>query len=401
MYEPLSNKLRPKKLSDVLGQEHLLGENKVINNLIKNKHLSSIILYGNSGIGKTTIALAIVNELGFRYREYNAVINTKKDFDILIEEAKMYNGVILILDEIHRLNKDKQDLLLPYLENGLITLIGLTTSNPFYSINPAIRSRVIMLKLEGLNNDNIKNGIKRAINSEFLPNIKIDEDTIDYIVNISQCDLRYAYNILETAYFSSADYVISIENIKGFNSSTNFISDKNGDNYYNLLSAFQKSIRGSDVNASLHYLARLITLGDIDIIIRRLNVIVYEDIGLANPSLSIYVNSAIESVLRVGIDEGRIILSNIVIQLALSPKSNSAYKSINEAINDIENGIIGEIPNNICHNSPDYLYPHDYPNNIVKQQYMPNKLLNRTYYNPSNNVNEKRLKEILDKIKKC
>ena len=275
MNEPLANKLKPTKISEVIGQEHLVGKDKIIYNMIKNKRIFSMILYGKPGIGKTSIAYAIANELDEKIRYLNATVNNKKDFDIVVSEAKMYNGLILIMDEIHRLNKDKQDLLLPYLESGLITIIGMTTSNPYHSINPAIRSRCQIFELKPLTDENIYTGIKRAINSVYLDGISIDEDTINYIVKLSNGDLRYAYNLLEVSFYTSSDKKVTIDNVKQINNKPAYIDDKDGDSHYDLLSAFQKSIRGSDVNASLYYLGRLIHSGDFDSIYRRLSVITY------------------------------------------------------------------------------------------------------------------------------
>ena len=398
MEELLSVKLRPKCINDIIGQEHLVGKDKIIYNLVKNKKLFSMILYGHPGIGKTSIATAIANEMGMNYRSLNAVINNKKDFDVVIEEAKLYNGMILLVDEIHRLNKDKQDILLPYLESGLITLIGMTTANPYHAINPAIRSRCQLFELKELSIDNIKEGINRAIKSNILEDISMDEDTINYLAGISSGDLRFAYNILEIAYYSSPDKKIDIDLIKRINNKPNLFIDKNGDNYYNIISAFQKSIRGSDVNASLHYLARLILADDIDIIARRLSVIAYEDIGLANPSIGPKLDAVIRCVERVGLKEGRIALSNIVIEMALSPKSNSAYLAIDNAINDVLSGNTGNVPSHLKTTSPNYKYPHDYPNHFVKQEYLPDKLKNRKYYNPQGNQNELKYKAVLNNL---
>lgn len=399
MEDLLAVKLRPKLLSDIIGQEHLVGEGKIIYNLVKNKKLFSMILYGHPGIGKTSIATAICNELDMRYRSLNAVINNKKDFDVVIEEAKMYGGLILIVDEIHRLNKDKQDILLPYLESGIITLIGMTTSNPYHAINPAIRSRCQLFELKELTIDNIKEGIEKAINSGYLKGIKVDDDAKEYLARISGTDLRFAYNLLEIAYYADNSHHITIDLLKKVNNKPNLFLDKNGDNYYNIISAFQKSIRGSDVNASLHYLARLIEAEDLDIIIRRLSVIVYEDIGLANPSMGPRVDAAINAALRLGLPEARIPLSEIVIELALSPKSNSAEMAIDSALNDVRSGNIGDVPGHLRNPSPDYKYPHNYKNDYVKQQYLPDKLLGKEYYHPKDNKNEKILKEIMNKLK--
>ena len=399
MEELLSIKLRPKSLNDIIGQEHLVGENKIIYNLVRNKKLFSMILYGHPGIGKTSIAIAIANELGLRYRNLNAVINNKKDFDVVIEEAKLYGGLIVIVDEIHRLNKDKQDILLPYLESGIITLIGMTTANPYHAINPAIRSRCQLFELYDLTRDDIKKGIDKAVLSGYLEGLSITDEAKDYLANISGSDLRFAYNTLEVAYYSSEDRNITLDTLTKITNRTNSLFDKNGDGYYNVISAFQKSIRGSDVNASLHYLARLIDAGDLDIIVRRLSVIVYEDIGLANPSMGPKVDAAINCALRLGLPEARIVLSQIVIELALSPKSNSAEIAIDSALNDIKTKNISDVPNHLKNPSSEYKYPHNYKNDYVKQQYLPDSLIGTNYYYPKDNKNEKILKEIMNKLK--
>ena len=268
MEKPLAVKLAPTSLSEVLGQEHLIGKGKILTNLVKNKKLFSMILYGKPGIGKTSIATALVHDLGIRYRFLNATINSKKDFDIVVEEAKMYDGIVLIMDEIHRLNKDKQDLLLPQIESGLITLIGMTTSNPYHALNPAVRSRCQLFELHELTTANILEGIHRACVSGYLPDIQIDEKTKKYIADLAGNDLRFAYNLLEICYYATDNKSITIETVKMIHNKPVFFHDKNGDGYYDVLSAFQKSIRGSDVNAALHYLARLIMAGDLDSIFR-------------------------------------------------------------------------------------------------------------------------------------
>ena len=392
--EILADKLRPKKLDDVIGQKHLIGKNKILTNLVNNKKLFSMILYGKPGIGKTSIANAIVEELGIRYRFLNATINKKTDFDIAIEEAKMYGEMVLIIDEIHRMNKDKQDLLLPYIENGLIILIGLTTSNPYHKINPAIRSRCQIFELHELSLEDIIDGLKKACN--YLENIKIDNESLEYIATLSSGDLRHAINLLEVSYYSTSTHIITIEEIKKINSKPVFFHDKNEDGHYDVLSAFQKSIRGSDVDASLHYLARLIEAEDLDSIYRRLAVIAYEDIGLANPSIGPKVMAAIEASELVGLPEARIPLGTIVTEMALSPKSNSAHIALDKALDDIRMGNTGNVPNNIKTTSKDYLYPHNYPNSWVKQNYMPANLIGKKYYNPCNN----RLEDNLNKIHK-
>ena len=400
MEELLAIKLRPNKISDIVGQQHLVGENKIIYNLVKNKKLFSMILYGNPGIGKTSIALAIVNELGLKHRVLNAVINNKKDFDVVIEEAKMYNGMVLVLDEIHRMNKDKQDLLLPYLESGLITLIGMTTSNPYHSINPAIRSRCQLFELLPLKEDDIIQALHKVKEKNILPNLMIEDEAIKYIARVSGNDLRSSYNLLEVSYYSTSDGNVTIDVLKNINGKAKIYFDKNEDGYYDVISAFQKSIRGSDVNASLHYLARLIEADNLDIILRRLAVIVYEDIGLANPMMGPKVMAAISSAQMLGLPEARIPLAEIVIELALSPKSNSAEMAIDLALNEIRSKDVGSVPKHLHNGNPDYLYPHNYKNDYVRQQYLPDNIKNSTYYYPKPNKNEIILKDVMDKLSK-
>ena len=403
MEKPLALKLAPNNLDEVIGQTHLIGKDKVLTNLVNNKKIFSMILYGRPGIGKTSIANALVKQLGVKYRFLNATINNKHDFDVVVEEAKMYDGMVLIMDEIHRLNKDKQDLLLPQLESGLITLIGLTTSNPFHAINPAIRSRCQLFELLPLTDEDIVKGLQRAVKSEYLSGIEIDDESIDYIAKVSNTDLRYAYNLLEVAYYSTSDKKVNLEVLKKINNKPAFFHDKNEDGHYDVLSAFQKSIRGSDVDAALHYLARLIEAGDLDSIYRRMSVICYEDIGLANPSMGPKVMAAIHASELVGLPEARIPLAEVVVELALSPKSNSSHLALDKAIEDVKTGRCGNVPNHIKTSSLDYKYPHDYPNHYVVQQYLPDNLKNKKYYIPcDNSKNEKVLKQIkenLDKLK--
>ena len=396
--KPLALKLAPKSLKEVYGQKHLIGKGKILTNLVKNKKLFSMILYGKPGIGKTSIATAIVSDLDCQYRFLNATINNKKDLEVVVEEAKMYGGIVLIMDEIHRMNKDKQDLLLPQLESGLITLIGMTTSNPYHSINPAIRSRCQLFELEPLDEKDIITAIKKACKSDELKGIVIDNKSIEFIAKLSGNDLRYAYNLLEIAYYSTDDKTVTIEKIKTINNKPVFFSDKNGDGHYDVLSGLQKSIRGSDVNASLHYLARLVLEGDLDSIYRRLSVIAYEDIGLANPSIGPKLDAAINAAERVGLPEARIPLGTIVTEMALSPKSNTAHVAFDKALEDVENGNVGILPKHLRTDSTDYVYPHDYKGAFVVQQYLPDKLVGKKYYIPKDIGYEKQIKETYEKI---
>ena len=400
MDKPLALKMAPKSLSEIIGQKHLVGEGKILSNLVKNKKMFSMILYGKPGIGKTSIATAMINDLDLRYRMLNATTSTKKDLDIVIEEAKMYDGLILILDEIHRLNKDKQDILLPALESGLITLVGMTTSNPYHAINPAIRSRCQLFELHELETSDIIEGLKKAVESPYLPDIEIDDKSIELIAKLSGNDLRYAYNLLEISYYSTDDKKVNEDKIRLINSKPVFFSDKNGDGHYDVLSGLQKSIRVSDVDAALHYAARLVYEEDLDSLFRRLSVIAYEDIGLANPAIGPRLDSAINAALRVGLPEANIPIGTIVAEMALSPKSNTAHIAFTKALEDIENGNVGSIPSHIKTDSPDYKYPHDYKGAYVVQQYLPDKLKNKKYYTPKDIGYEKQIKEIYERLEK-
>lgn len=383
--ELLANKYRPTCLDEVIGQTHLIGPNKILSNMVKNNKVFSMILYGKPGIGKTSIANAIATDLKMPHRFLNATINNKSDFDIAIEEAKMYGSLILIIDEIHRMNKDKQDLLLPHVESGLIVLIGLTTSNPYHKINPAIRSRCQIFELHELMEDEIIAGLKRIAKDI---NANVDDDAYVAMAKISSGDFRNAINLLDIATSCSSDNHVTLELLKTINSKPVFFHDKNEDGHYDVLSAFQKSIRGSDVDAAMHYLARLIEAGDLDSIYRRMSVIAYEDIGLANPSIGPKVMAAISAAELVGLPEARIPLGTIVCEMALSPKSNSAHLALDNALNDIRKGTTGNVPDHIKTSSLTYKYPHDYPNSWVEQQYLPDNLKNKKYYYPKHNKYE-------------
>lgn len=403
MEKPLALILKPQSLKDIVGQTHLIGENKILTNMVKNKKLFSMILYGNPGTGKTSIATALVKDLKCNYRFLNATLNNKKDLEIVIEEAKMLDGMVLIMDEIHRMNKDKQDLLLPCLESGLLTLIGMTTSNPYHKINPAIRSRCQIFKLEPLTNKDILEGLKKGIKSNELKDIDINQNTLEYIASISGGDLRFAINLLEVSYYFNDEHKVTIDIIKNICNKPNFFHDKNESGHYDVLSGLQKSIRGSDADAALHYLARLLIAEDLDSIYRRLSVICYEDIGLANPSLGPKLDSAINASERVGLPEAKIILANIVIEMALSPKSNTAYLAIAKAVQDIETKNVGDIPKHLKSPYIGYKYPHDYKGSIVNQQYLPDGIKDAKYYIPKETskyeIALKTIKQKLDKFK--
>ena len=403
MNKPLALLLKPKSLKDVVGQSHLIGTNKILSNMVKSKKLFSMILYGPPGTGKTSIANAIVNDLECNARFLNATLNNKQDLSNVIEEAKMMDGMVLIMDEIHRMNKDKQDILLPCLENGLITLIGMTTSNPFHKINPAIRSRCQIFKLDPLTNEDVLKGLKKAVKSDELKNIKIDNESLKYISTLSGGDMRFALNLLEVSYYFNNDHKVDIDTVKSINNKPNFFHDKNETGHYDVLSGLQKSIRGSDVDAALHYTARLLIAEDLDSLYRRLSVIAYEDIGLANPSIGPKLDAAINASERVGLPEAKLIMANIVIEMALSPKSNTAYLAIDKALTDIETKNIGEVPSYLKSPYIGYKYPHSYKNSIINQRYLPENIKDAKYYIPKESskyeINLKTTKEKIERFK--
>ena len=412
--------MRPANIEDIIGQEHLVKEDKIIGRMVRAKHLSSMILYGPPGIGKTSIATAIAGSTSIAFRKLNAVIHNKKDMEIVVQEAKMSGQVILILDEVHRLDKGKQDFLLPYLENGMIILIGATTANPYHAINPPIRSRTQLVEREPSTPDLIEHALKRALTDEHRGlgsySVSVDDDAMDHFAQGCGGDVRSALNALELAVLStkeSSDGTIRItrETAEECLQKKSYTHDKNGDAHYDVLSAFQKSIRGSDANAALHYLARLIEAGDLESISRRLLVIAYEDIGLASPQAGPRVLSAIQTAERIGFPEARIPLANAVIELCLSPKSNSAISAVDEALKDIRTGKIGDVPKHLkdAHykgaqelgRGIGYQYPHDFENGWVEQQYLPDPLKNKQYYKPKQTGKfEAAIKQVYEKLMK-
>ena len=416
--KPLAFRMRPELVTDIIGQEHLVGEGKIINRMVQANQLASMILFGPPGTGKTSMAYALAKSVGLPVKMLNAVADKKKDMEIVVEEAKMMGQVVLILDEVHRLDKAKQDFLLPHLESNLVTLIGCTTSNPYHSINPAIRSRCHLFELHGLTSENVKTAIHRALeNSENgygNKDIVITDPAIDHIANSANGDLRSALNGLELAVASTPEnkdnkIIIDLDTAEECMQKKSFSHDKNGDAHYDVLSAFQKSIRGSDVNAALHYLGRLIEAGDLDSIARRMIVIAYEDIGLANPQAGPRAVAAVQAAERLGFPEARIPLAVAIVELALSPKSNTAYKALDAALSDIRSGKSGDIPAHLkdAHYTGaaklgrgiDYKYPHNYDGAWVQQQYLPDSIKNKNYYQPKNSGKfEQALKQVHDKI---
>lgn len=383
--EPLAYRLRPTTLDEVYGQEHLTGESGFIKRCIENKTIFSMIFYGNPGCGKTTLATIIANSLNLHYRFLNATTSNKKDMETVIEEAKMYGHLVVIIDEVHRLNKDKQDYLLSYIESGIITLIGATTANPYHAINPAIRSRCHILEIKSLNKEAIVKILKNALTSEKGLNNQFicDDEVLSILASKSNGDVRFALNNLEVLSITCKNNTITIDDLKRNVRIPNYMFDKNEDGYYNTLSAFQKSIRGSDVDAALFYLARLCEAEDLISIERRLLVTAYEDIGLANPSAVDRAFNAIETAKKVGFPEAVIPLSFAVIDLALSPKSKSACESIYKAL-DLYKQKPLDMPDYL-HYTPVNLkdsqkYPYDKSDAWVKIAYMPYSIRKEKLY---------------------
>jgi putative ATPase len=418
--EPLAARMRPENIDEIISQHHLVGPTGIIRRMVDTKRLSSMIFYGPPGIGKTSIAKAIAGSTQYKFRQLNAVSNTKKDMQLIVEEAKMSGQVILLLDEIHRLDKTKQDFLLPHLENGKIVLIGATTSNPYHAINPAIRSRAQIFELFPLTDEDVNLALNRALEDDERGlksyNPQVDADAMEYFSTQSQGDVRSALNALELAVLSSEVNEnirhITLQDAKDCLQRGAFLSDKDGDMHYDVMSAFQKSIRGSDVNAALHYLARLIEAGDLPTIARRLLVISFEDVGLASPNAGQRTLAAIDAAERLGFPEARIPLSQAVIELCLSPKSNSAITSIDKALSDIRKGQVGQIPDHLkdghysgakeLGRAIGYQYPHSHESGFIAQQYLPNKLKNKIYYEPkTTSKSEQQFKSIYENITKA
>lgn len=413
MSSSLINKLRPKKINDIIGQSHLIGNGKILTRIIETKNMFSFILFGNPGTGKTTIASAIATELDYKFKILNAVNCSKKDLTDIIEESKRFKKVILLLDEFHRLTKPMQDILLPEIEFDNIYVIGCTTQNPYHTIAPAIRSRLKIFELHQIEENEIYNYLLKVIKNDISEkNIKFDDDVLKLISKNCSGDLRFAINTLDIIYkLTEENEIINKEKFESLSLGNFKNYDKNGDYFYNVISALQKSIRGSDVDASLYYLALLIDSGDLDTLCRRLIVIAYEDIGLANPNISSFVYSAVESAKMIGLPEARIPLANIVIQLALSQKSNSAIVAIDSALKEIKETPKFEIPKHISDNhyigaknlgnGIGYKYPHNYKYNYVYQQYLPTNIKNKKFYIPNlYNKNEQNLKSYQDFLKK-
>ena len=386
--QPLADKIRPKKLNQIIGQHHLLDTDKPIYQLIKNKTHTSMILYGVPGVGKTTLATVYASELQLPLETFNGATDNKSKLQTLIKNHDDETFVLLI-DEIHRLTKPIQDHLLPYIEHGNILLIGTTTANPIINIDPAIRSRCILFEFKPINYEDIAKALKNAYHQ--LTNTKLPDDIAIHIAKYSNGDVRFSLNMLEVLN-SMYDKNITIENIDSYAQNQNFVFDKNGDNHYDTISALQKSIRGADTDASLYYTGVMCLSGDLKTLIRRLIVIAYEDIGLADPQIVQQAVTALLASENLGLPEARIPISNAVILLCNARHSNSAYTALDSAIQDAKHHY--PIPNHLkdthysgaqkLDHGTGYKYPHDYPHSWVKQQYLPNELIDVNYYKPKN-----------------
>lgn len=396
----LATRMRPQKIEDVIGQEHLTAPDKILGRMVAAKQMSSIILYGPPGTGKTSMASALSGSLNIPFEYFNASTDDKKKLQTIAKEAEK-QPVILLLDEIHRLDKPKQDFLLPYTENGQIILVGATTENPYISINPAIRSRATLLEIKSVTAEAIADLLEQSLTKDSVLkdyNVNVSRDTLLFIANNTDGDVRKALNSFELAILSTpADQdtvTITTQVMEEILQKKVLAVDKDGSEHYNLLSAFQKSIRGSDVNASLHYLARLILSGDLMGICRRLSIIAFEDIGLANPTAVTLTKNAIDVARDTGFPEARIPLAMAVVELALSPKSNNAYMALDRAIADINDPEIDTtIPAHLRdahYKGADkmgvigYSYPHDYNAHYTPQQYLPASLTNAFYLDTEN-----------------
>ena len=414
--QPLAYRMRPKTLDQFVGQQHIVGKDKLLYRTIKADRLSSIILWGPPGCGKTSLAKVISETTKYQFKKLNAVTSGVAEIKNAVTEASNpfmnpSGKCILFIDEIHRFNKLQQDALLPYVEDGTVILIGATTENPYFEVNKALISRSMVIKLEPLRKEDIIKVIKNALTSkEGLGdyNVKISEDTIDRIAEISGGDVRTALNGLEIAVLTTKmnkEGQIEITDeiaAQSFNKKKSMF-DKSGDSHYDNISAMIKSLRGSDADAAVFYLARAIEAGEDPMFLaRRLVISAAEDVGLANPEALVIATSAMQAVSMVGMPEGRIILSEAAVYIAKSKKSNATYNAINKAIADVENKDTGTIPMHI-RNAPvegmsdfgygeGYKYPHDYPGHYVEQQYLPDKMLGTKYYIPDETITDEKIK---------
>lgn len=419
MNKPLADRIRPTELEDVVGQKHLLSPDKALYNMIQNGDIPNLIFYGPSGVGKTTVASIIANKTKRALRKLNGTSASTQDIKDIVAEIGTFsapNGILLYLDEIQYFNKRQQQSLLEYIENGKITLIASTTENPYFYVYSAILSRSTVFEFKALNYTDIIPAVERGF--KFLEeenNLKItySDDVLKKIAQGCGGDVRKALNSVENCYFATPIIngvkTVSIETAEELTQKSAMRYDKDGDEHYDIVSAYQKSMRGSDTNAALHYLARLLEAGDLPSACRRLMVCACEDVGLAYPQIIPIVKAAVDAAMMVGLPEARIPLADAVILVAESPKSNSAYEAINTAMADVKKGNFGPIPRQLQNKHYDgedaeikgqhYVYPHDCPNHWTEQQYLPDKLKNTKYYEYGTNKNEQAHKEYWSKIK--
>ena len=421
---PLASRLRPKTLDEVVGQQHIIGKGKLLYRAIKADKLGSIIFYGPPGTGKTTLAKVIANTTSAEFLQINATSAGKKDMEEVIEKAKNNAGMygkktILFDDEIHRFNKGQQDYLLPFVEDGTIILIGATTENPYFEVNGALISRSRIFELKSLQTKDIKELILRAVNDKERGmgsyNAKIDDDALEFLADMANGDARVALNAIELGILTTdrgEDGIIHITlEVAGECIQKRPVRyDKTGDNHYDTISAFIKSMRGSDPDAAVYYLARMLYAGeDVKFIARRIMICAAEDVSNADPQALVVAVSAAQAVERLGMPEGRIVLAQAAAYVASAPKSNSAIMAIDDAMASVQNEKISGVPNHLkdAHyksagklgHGNGYKYAHDYPNHYVEQQYLPDELVGRKFYVPSENGYEKNIREYFDKIK--
>ncbi len=419
MPQPLADRIRPANIEEVVGQKHLLGADKPLRRIIESGSVPNMIFYGPSGIGKTTVARIIAENSNMVLHKLNGTTASIADIKDIIARTDTFegmNGILLYLDEIQYLNKKQQQSLLEYIENGQITLIASTTENPYFYVYNAIISRSTVFEFKPVEPEEVKPAIKRAFGilaEERGLKLQVENGVIDHIALGCGGDVRKSLNTVELCVLAADNdgekLVVRMDNVKALTQRSNMRYDRDGDQHYDILSALQKSIRGSDENAALHYAARLMEAGDIISLSRRLLVIAAEDIGLAYPQAISIVKSCVDSAMQLGLPEARIPLAQAVILLATAPKSNSVIMAIDEAIADIQKGIKGDFPRNLQNKHFDgddaqvkgqfYLYPHNFPDHWVQQQYLPDELLGRKYYEYGDNKNEQAAKSYWDKIK--
>lgn len=417
MSQPLADRMRPDELNMVVGQHHLLDEGKVLRNILQSGNIPNMIFYGPSGVGKTTVANIAAKRANKRLFKLNATNASVADVKQIVKESEMLfgtDGVLLYLDEIQNFNKKQQQSLLECIENGKVTLIASTTENPYFYVYNAILSRCTVFEFKSVNSEDIELALERAL-EKFDVNVVLNPDAKAHIANSSSGDVRKAINTLEISALSARANeegvrVITLEIVEEATSKKSFRHDRDGDDHYDVLSAFQKSVRGSDPDAAIHYMARLLTAGDLQSVCRRILVMASEDVGLAYPNAIVITKACVDAALQLGLPEARIPLAEAVIMLATAPKSNSAICAIDAAMNDISSSDTGEVPVHLkdshykgaekLGHGTEYKYPHSYPNHYVPQQYLPDKIKNRKYYKYGDNKMESATENYWKNIKK-